>query len=691
MEGLVSGGADCGPSNSLSSFAKHIAGDRSHDQDRFVGGGQNWEFGGPRSRRAELEDAGLADEFFREQAQGGPSQLRQQRNPFEFRDFRSELGVINLVPAVKEGWAEEFARQPSLLLNEKGKEAEFAEFDAAFAHHREALGQAQGWSDEFATFAEAQKHHEPRIVEENAEFDRAFQQAKENAQWEEEFARHEVSWADEFKAEQSWADEFQAEQDADVNITGSPKEALAKTAGLLLDVVENSANPKFKASKFMDFMKQLRDQQLVIEGNKVVEPVKEAQPQDAAANWAAEFGATVSGGSWEEEFQIGPDEAPGITWSDEFYSQRTQSVPQDPKQASDRENEAALEEAFNEYYGEGRAYHPPTKQQVEPAFLNWEDEFRAREETNRPSGYNFVANNPYINRSMEFLTNVAAHRDLAESILALEAVVQAQPQNAQAWSDLGFKQQENENEKAAIVALEQVLALDPGSLKSWLGLAVSYTNEGRQQEAHTALDSWIRNHPTYGIVATSAGTIPTHDELVRYYLAAARMRAGHDLDPDVQLGLGVIFHLNHEFEKAIDCFEASLSKSPQDYMLWNKLGATLANSGQYARAMDAYKNAIAINPSYVRARYNSSIAMMQLGSYGEAAGYLLGALSLQQSNPNTVLVGDASVQSQTFGMQSDALWDSLRSILVSYMGRFDLAAAADERDLGAFRDEFKFL
>lgn len=57
-----------------------------------------------------------------------------------------------------------------------------------------------------------------------------------------------------------------------------------------------------------------------------------------------------------------------------------------------------------------------------------------------------------------------------------------------------------------------------------------------------------------------------------------------------------------EFDKAKDCFEAALEVRPDDYLLYNRIGATMANGGHPEEAIYYYQRALELNPTYIRAR-----------------------------------------------------------------------------------------
>jgi peroxin-5 len=55
-----------------------------------------------------------------------------------------------------------------------------------------------------------------------------------------------------------------------------------------------------------------------------------------------------------------------------------------------------------------------------------------------------------------------------------------------------------------------------------------------------------------------------HNRVTEAFLNLARTQHSQGtLDPEVQIGLGILFYTNSEFDRAKDCFESSLSVRPR--------------------------------------------------------------------------------------------------------------------------------
>ncbi|XP_053168264.1 PEX5-related protein isoform X2 [Hemicordylus capensis] len=309
-------------------------------------------------------------------------------------------------------------------------------------------------------------------------------------------------------------------------------------------------------------------------------------------------------------------------------------------------------------------------------------------------GYYFHTENPFKEWPGAFEEGLKKLRegDLPLTILYLEAAILQDPHDAEAWQFLGITQAENENEQGAIVALQRCLELQPNNLKALMALAVSFTNTGHQQEAYEALRNWIKQNPKYKYIARSKKGSPALtrrmsktadersllEEVKELYLEGAHQN-GEMIDPDLQTGLGVLFHLNGEFNRAIDAFSAALTVRPEDYSLWNRLGATLANGDRSEEAVEAYTRALEIQPGFIRSRYNLGISCINLGAYREAVSNFLTALNLQRKSRSQQQVPHPAI--------SGNIWAALR-IALSMMDQPELFQAANVGDLDVLLKAF---
>ncbi|KAI1488259.1 tetratricopeptide [Biscogniauxia mediterranea] len=308
--------------------------------------------------------------------------------------------------------------------------------------------------------------------------------------------------------------------------------------------------------------------------------------------------------------------------------------------------------------------------------------------------------------------------NLSLAALAFEAAVQKDPSHVEAWVQLGIAQAQNEKETAAIRALEQAKQIDPNNATALMTLAVSYTNEGYDSTAYRTLERWLSiRYPT---IISPADVSPAtelgftdrqqlHDRVTQLFINAARLSPdGEHMDPDVQVGLGVLFYGAEEYEKAVDCFSAALASSElgssnkqnQVHLLWNRLGATLANSGKSEDAIAAYEKALTLRPNFVRARYNLGVSCINMGCHSEAAGHLLAALNMHKTvekegreKARELLgggVSDAQLDAMTTQNRSTNLYDTLRRVFTQ-MGRRDLSEkVVNGVDPEIFRGEIDF-
>lgn len=732
---LVNGGSECGPTNPLQGLAKQFDQDRGPQQDRARQAQETF-------RTTQLPTPELqhdAARFFAPAAdkQGVMANTTKQQNfqhVFDMAGLHETLSQLAppgpstsvqspLAGFAGAGWASDFilssqhqhAQGKGQLLGtsstatvredvQSPTSVGAAPRAAPYMHQMSSMGMPL---TTMATPMLGQVHgqmHRPAIQSDHTLWDKEFQS--------QEHLLHTSTLSPVASVKEENVHERQRS-------SASPTDEMARLAAQVIEAVEHEQNPKFKESAFMGLMLQLRDGDVVLDPNGFV--ASDSTSTTVPINHLPlSTSIDVKGKGKARDINVSGTTltAGGITTPS---SSSTQEREQDANEAYFKQENAEYKAWWEAYHAGPSTTSTITELSTPTAGLSamsplqrkrreigqwyemqnaW-DEFEATTTGVRPVvEYKFQKENLYLKEGAEMggTRNHTMHTGAVdrtyENILELEAAVQQDPYNANTWYELGVRQQSSERESKAIQALRRCLAIDPSYLPAWLALGVSCTNESNRTGTYNAVREWVTRHPDpryRKIVKERAGGALESGEpkkLVEILIEMARASGEmQQVDADVQIVLAVLLNAMEDYPRALDCFLTALAIRPDDWLLYNRAGATMANNGRAEEALAYYYRALELNPGYIRGRYNLGISCVNLRRYEEAATHILDALVLQDSEGGDTVNGIVEGPANRRGVTSSALWDTLRTACLN-LARADLASMCDRRDLDGFRNIF---
>lgn len=201
-----------------------------------------------------------------------------------------------------------------------------------------------------------------------------------------------------------------------------------------------------------------------------------------------------------------------------------------------------------------------------------------------PQPYEFV-NTKVPTEMLDWMEEGMKHfkdGNLREAIRSFEMELQHNnPDNSAAWRMLGRCHAENDQDPEAIKCLEAAVDRDPYSPESLLALGVSYVNELNHERALSNMKAWFTHNPKYAGMemppdiygaASNPATQESAFQEVKQLLLSALAFDSTDAG-DIHEALGVIYNVIRDYDAAADSFHKALVIRPDDYQLWNKLGA----------------------------------------------------------------------------------------------------------------------
>ena len=295
---------------------------------------------------------------------------------------------------------------------------------------------------------------------------------------------------------------------------------------------------------------------------------------------------------------------------------------------------------------------------------------------------------------IEVAKNQLMNGNAEEARLAYEAEAQKNPENSEAWLQLGKIYTENDRDDKAMQCFLKALEVDQFNVDALLNLGISCTNEFDEFDAMIHIRNWIKYHHVYNKYFDKSNILLDY-EIIKaemrketeedYYSKAQRIEvlkknfynemlnmmeiiAKEHTDVDLWIALGIGHYIPHNYDRAINCFRQAVLLNPKDYNAWNKLGAMLAHSKMNDEAINTYKKALELKPNYARCWANLGIAYFNVDNYNDATDCFVNALKIYDI-PH--------------------VWGYLNSVLIA-TGKSELSEYIYKRDLNGLLSKLSF-
>lgn len=494
-------------------------------------------------------------------------------------------------------------------------------------------------------FNEAKLHEAERAAMERGRLEEM--QKIMATEWENEKAKE---WANNFaqiEAEKSYASAFDEEK-AKLAEEEQGKEAVNG----MMQVMMMDPDPKFQNSKFLSFLKKINTGEYEIKEGELVEHPEKAMAEglyneafEEAKEATAMEGKIQMEQSWKEAYekyfqllwQHG-NEIRGFFVAFFLFNEFFESYRQANMDYNSEEFQKEMERNWKEICENFEDMDP--KEIEENLAKQWQAASDMEEMQYVPPGeYEFSKENPALNTEKPMSTSLSLLNigQTNKAILTIEAHLQKNPGDANAWRLLGCLHQDNDQDQKAVVCFKKSIAIDQNNLDTLLQLGVSCTNTVDEVSAMGYLKDWLMKNPKYSSISVDptivyekpGGEDYTVEEIktmnakmIHHFMLALNINGN---DPELLSSLAVLHFIQREYERSVDFFGAALKNDPNNYSLHNKLGATLAHLGRTNEAMELYHKALQLKPNYVRVWVNLGIAHAYLVTFSQLLNRLNGS------------------------------------------------------------------
>jgi tetratricopeptide (TPR) repeat protein len=191
------------------------------------------------------------------------------------------------------------------------------------------------------------------------------------------------------------------------------------------------------------------------------------------------------------------------------------------------------------------------------------------------------------------------------SVLSLGILVSVPLVDAQELPDALELYRAGRYQEAVETTLKE-LEINPGNMNSYSVLGWSLLALNRYQDAlrygTQALRIARSDYRIVQIVAEAQYRLGNYTESLRYYQEYVALNATGSLVPSAYYAMGEIHIRFEEFNRADIALSAAVHYNPRNSGWWSRLGYAREQAGNHESALEAYEEALRLNPSLSTAR-----------------------------------------------------------------------------------------
>lgn len=220
---------------------------------------------------------------------------------------------------------------------------------------------------------------------------------------------------------------------------------------------------------------------------------------------------------------------------------------------------------------------------------------------------------------IEEVLDVCLDNGLYDSALKFcDTLLEYKPSSNELLTKKGYILMNMKDFSAAIDTLERAVEINPSDPDALINLSLSYYNTGDYQKSLDFIDRALTiEHSEFALYHKGLilQTYQRYDEAIDVFKALLN---SDEYKGEALQEISHILFLQGKFEDSLELNLQAIENEPLNYWFWFNLGLCYLELGRYYRAIDAFQNALTINPFFTYSYLYLSWAYSSIGRYKQA-------------------------------------------------------------------------